>query len=193
MKVNKIFISMAVMSLLSACGGSPKPTVKEQPTNSLPSWVLNPVVEDGIAAADCVKSSGNFSVDQKMAASNARIALAQQLNSKVEALEKNYQSRTDSNEDLTTGTNFTSVAKILTQQTLTGSRVVKADIVNIGGKDHFCALMTLSPAATKTLFDEIIAQSKRKVNPQDEKFLYQEFKAQLAEKDLDKAIKNLTN
>lgn len=185
---------MAVMSLLAACGSTPKSTVKEPTSNSnLPSWVLNPVVEDGIAAADCVKSSGNFSVDQKMAASNSRIALAQQLNSKVEALEKNYQSRTDSNEELTTGTTFTSVAKILTQQTLTGSRVVKADIIEIAGKQHFCALMTLSPSATKTLFDEIITQSKRKVNPQDEKFLYQEFKAQLAEKDLNTAIKNLTN
>jgi len=184
---------VAVMSLLSACGGSPKSVVTEQPTNNLPAWVLNPVVEDGIAAADCVKSSGNFSVDQKLAASNARIALAQQLNSRVEALEKNHQSRTDANDDITTGTNFTSVAKILTQQTLTGSRVVKADMVSIGGKDHFCTLMTMSPAVTKTFFDDIIAQSQRKVNPQDEKFLYQEFKAQIAEKDLDKAIKNLTN
>jgi hypothetical protein len=192
MKVNKIFISVAVMSLLSACGGSPKPMVKE-PTSNLPPWVLNPVVEDGIAAADCVTSSSNFSIDQKMAASNARIALAQQLSSKVEALEKNYQSRTDSNEDITAGVNFTTVAKILTQQTLTGSRVVKAEVVSIGGKDHFCALMTMSPNATKTLFDDIITQSKRKINPQDEKFLYQEFKAQMAEKDLDKAIKNLTN
>ena len=41
------------MSLLSACGGSPKSVVTEQPTNNLPAWVLNPVVEDGIAAADC--------------------------------------------------------------------------------------------------------------------------------------------
>lgn len=193
MKFTKVIITAAVASLLSACGSTQKAVEAPKPSSNIPQWVLNPVVEDGIAAADCVKSSGNFSVDQKLAASNTRVALAQQISAKVQALEKNYQERIDSNEEMTTGTTFTSVAKVLTDQTLTGSRVVKSDIVSIQGKDHYCSLMTLSPTSTKELFDALITQSKRRVNPQDEKFLYQEFKAAKAQEDLDKAMSRLTN
>jgi FlaG/FlaF family flagellin (archaellin) len=192
MKFTKVIITAAVASLLSACGSTQKAEAPT-PSSNIPQWVLNPVVEDGIAAADCVKSSGNFSVDQKLAASNTRVALAQQISAKVQALEKNYQERIDSNEESTTGTTFTSVAKVLTDQTLTGSRVVKSDIVSIQGKDHYCSLMTLSPTSTKELFDALITQSKRRVNPQDEKFLYQEFKAAQAQEELDKTMSRLTN
>lgn len=193
MKFTKVIITAAVASLLSACGSTQKAEAPPAPSSNIPQWVLNPVVEDGIAAADCVKSSGNFSIDQKLAASNSRVALAQQISAKVQALEKNYQERIDSNEESTTGTTFTSVAKVLTDQTLTGSRVVKSDIVSIQGKDHYCSLMTLSPTSTKELFDALITQSKRRVNPQDEKFLYQEFKAAQAQEELDKTMSRLTN
>jgi hypothetical protein len=193
MKFTKVIITAAVASLLSACGSTP---IAEKPApavnSGIPQWVLSPVVEDGIAAADCVRSSGNFSVDQKLAASNTRVALAQQMSAKVSALEKNYQERIDSNEETTTGSTFTSVAKVLTDQTLTGSRMVKSDMVNIEGNTHYCTLMTLSPTATKELFDALITQSKRRVNPQDEKFLYQEFKAAKAHDELDKTIQKLT-
>jgi hypothetical protein len=196
MKFTQLIITAAVVSVLSACGATPQapkaPEVAKANSN-IPQWVLNPVVEDGIAAADCVKASGSFSVDQKLAATNARVALAQQVSAKVSALEKNYLSRTDANNEVSTGTSFSSVAKVMTNQTLSGSRVVRTDVVNMLGKDHYCTLMTLSPTATKELFDSLITQSKRKVNPQDEQFLYQEFKAKKAQDDLEKTISNLTN
>ncbi len=198
MKTQKLIIVAAMTTILAACGSTAKkaePEVKE--TNSLtaniPSWVLNPVVEDGIAATDCVKFSGNLSIDQKMATANGRLALAQQIETRVEGLDKTYANRTDSNDEMTTGSSFSSVSKQLTKQTLSGSRVIKTDIVEIAGKQHFCVLTTLSPSATKELFAAIVKQSNRSVNPQDEKFLYQEFKAHKAEKDLEKEIHRLTN
>jgi hypothetical protein len=194
MQTKHLVLAAAMASLLTACGSTPKEEKAEVKSSiNIPQWVLNPVVEDGIAAADCVKFSGNMSVDSKMAAANARIALAQQIETRVEGLDKTYQNRTDANDDITVGGTFSSVSKQLTKQTLSGSRVVKSDIVKIAGKDHFCSLMTLSPETTKELFSKIVTESKRKVNPQDEKFLYQEFKAYKAEQDLDKEIKRLTN
>lgn len=192
MKAQKIILAAAVASLLTACG-STKKEEPPKPTANIPQWVLNPVVEDGIAAADCVKFSGNMSVDSKMAAANARLALAQQIEVRVEGLDKTYSNRTDSNDDLTVGSTFSSVSKQLTKQKLNGSRVVKSDIVNIAGRDNYCSLVTLSPNATKELFEAIVQKSERKVNPQDEKFLYQEFKAYKAEQDLDKEIQRLTD
>ncbi|GAA0859404.1 hypothetical protein [Aliiglaciecola litoralis] len=192
MKITKILLTTVAISGLSACGSTPDSNTISA-LSSVPSWVLNPEVANGIAATDCVSFSGNLSVDKKMATANSRLALAQQIDTRVEGLEKTYSSRVDSNEDATVGTNFSSVSKQLTKQKLQGSRVIKSDVVNISGKDYLCVLTTLEPEATKALFDEILAQSKRTINPTDEKFLYQEFKAAQAEKDLDKEIKRLTN
>jgi len=192
MKTQKLIIFTAMTSLLTACS-STEPEVKESLTANIPSWVLNPVVEDGIAATDCVKYSGNLSIDQKMATANGRLSLAQQIETRVEGLDKTYSNRTDSNNEMTTGSSFSSVSKQLTKQTLIGSRAIKSDIVDIGGKQHFCVLTTLSPPATKELFDAIVQGSERSVNPQDEKFLYQEFKAHKAEINLEKEIERLTN
>lgn len=192
MKFSKLLVSASVMAFLCSCGSTQNTQVSE-PSVNLPEWVLNPVLEDGLAAVDCVKYSGNLSVDQKMATANSRLALAQQIETRVEGLDKTYLNRVDSNEDVTTGTNFSSVSKQITNQKLTGSRVIKTGIFEIAKKQHFCVMTSISPAVTNDLFSEIIAASKKQINPQDEKFLYQEFKAQKAEVDLDKEISRLTN
>tara|TARA_Y100001960_G_C14702021_1_gene842174 strand:- start:82 stop:627 length:546 start_codon:yes stop_codon:yes gene_type:complete len=178
--------------MLSACSSTSDSTASSSRVN-VPDWVLNPVVENGIAAADCIKYSGNISIDQKMAVANARLALAQQIETRIEGLDKTFANRVDANDKTTVGSTFSSVSKQLTKQTLRGSRVVKADIVDIAGKDYFCALTTLSPELTKTLFQDLVQETKLKIDPQDEQFLYQEFKAFKAEQDLEKEIARLTN
>jgi hypothetical protein len=191
MNMKKLVLTAGIATLLSACGSTQKSA--ESTSVNIPDWVLNPVVEDGIAAADCVKFSGNMSIDQKMAAANSRLALAQQIETRVEGLDKTYASRVDANDELTTGTNFSSVSKQITKQKLNGSRIIKSGVVDIAGKNHFCVMMSMSPETTKDLFASIVQASKKTVNPQDEKFLYQEFKAHKAELDLEKEIARLTN
>jgi len=191
MKVQKIILLALIATTISACGSTTKPE-EVSPSSNIPSWVLNPVAQDGIAATDCVTFSGNLSIDKKMATANSRLALAQQINVRVEGLDKTYASRVDANDENTVGNNFSSVSKQLTKQQLNGSRVMKSDIVKISEKEYFCVLTTLNPKATSALFEAIIKQSQRLVNPQDEKFLYQEFKAHKAEQNLDKEIQRLT-
>jgi len=192
MKVKPLIASVFVAGMLSACSSTSDSTASSSRVN-VPDWVLNPVVENGIAAADCIKYSGNISIDQKMAVANARLALAQQIETRIEGLDKTFANRVDANDKTTVGSTFSSVSKQLTKQTLRGSRVVKADIVDIAGKDYFCALTTLSPELTKTLFQDLVKETKQKIDPQDEQFLYQEFKAFKAEQDLEKEIERLTN
>jgi hypothetical protein len=192
MKVKPLIASVLMAGMLSACSSTSDSTASSSRVN-VPDWVLNPVVENGIAAADCIKYSGNISIDQKMAVANARLALAQQIETRIEGLDKTFANRVDANDQTTVGSTFSSVSKQLTKQTLRGSRVVKADIVDIGGKDYFCALTTLSPELTKTLFQDLVKETKLKIDPKDEQFLYQEFKAFKAEQDLEKEIARLTN
>lgn len=192
MKVKPLIASVFMAGMLSACSSTSDSTASSSRVN-VPDWVLNPVVENGIAAADCIKYSGNISIDQKMAVANARLALAQQIETRIEGLDKTFANRVDANDKTTVGSTFSSVSKQLTKQTLRGSRVVKADIVDIAGKDYFCALTTLSPELTKTLFQDLVKETKLKIDPQDEQFLYQEFKAFKAEQNLEKEIARLTN
>jgi hypothetical protein len=128
-----------------------------------------------------------------MATANSRLSLAQQIEVRIEGLDKTFANRSDSNENVTTGSTFSSVSKQLTKQSLSGSRTIKSDIVEIAGQQHYCVLTTLNPSLTKKLFDSIVKDSKRSVNSQDEKFLYQEFKAHKAEQSLEKEINRLTN
>jgi len=198
MKKQNLLVVAALTTMLAACGSTAKKENKvvektNQFTKNIPAWVLNPVVKESIAATDCVKFSGNLSIDQKMATANARLALAQQIETRIEGLDKTYTSRTDSNDEMTVGSSFSSVSKQLTKQTLSGARTIKSDIVEIAGKQHYCVLTTLSPSNTKDLFDAILKGSERSVNNQDEKFLYQEFKAHKAEKNLEKEVQRLTN
>ena len=192
MKLKPLILTFVVSGLLSACSSTKDENASQSSVN-IPEWVLNPVVENGIAAADCIKYSGNISIDQKMAVANARLALAQQIETRIEGLDKTFANRTDVNDQTSIGSTFSSVSKQLTKQTLNGSRVIKADVVDIAGKDYFCALTTLSPQLTKTLFKDLISETKKNINPQDEQFLYQEFKAFKAEQDLEKEIKRLTD
>jgi transaldolase len=192
MKLKPILTTLIIAGTLSACSSTKDDSASGSSVN-IPDWVLNPVVENGIAAADCIKYSGNISIDQKMAVANARLALAQQIETRIEGLDKTFSNRTDANDESNVGATFSSVSKQLTKQTLNGSRIVKADVVEIGGKDYFCALTTLSPELTKTLFKDLIKETKPNLNAKDEQFLYQEFKAFKAEQDLDKEIAELTN
>jgi hypothetical protein len=182
MNNKQIILSVFLSSLLAACS-SVDEEVSER--SDIPVWILSPTVENGIAATDCVIYSGNMSVDRKMATANSRVTLAQQISLKIDILEKSYLNRIDATQDSTTSGSFSSVSKQLTQQTLSGSRVVKADIVEIKDVDHFCVLTAITPKLTDDLFSNIVKNSKRELSDDNAKILRQEFKAAMANKSLE--------
>lgn len=126
---------------------------------SLPSWVLNPNVDEGLAAVDCVEFSGNVSVDAKLASSNARLALAQQISTKVESIDKTYDTRVSNGDRTDINSRFTSVSKQITKQSISGSKILQSDIVNISGKDYFCSMAVLSEMKTAQLFNSLVEQA----------------------------------
>jgi len=144
--------------------------------NSIPSWVLNPSVDEGIAAVDCVVFSGNFSVDAKLASSNARLALSQQIETKVEGLDETYDSRVSNGDQTTITTKFSSHSKQATKQILGGSKILQSDIVKLAGKDYFCSMATLDPNSTQSLFNEIVAETKGDIDSDLKADLLTQFK-----------------
>lgn len=160
-----------------------------QAGSSIPTWVSNPTYKDGIAATECMAASSNFSLDRKEAVANARQGLAQQLDLKVEAMDKTYQRRTRSEQDkASTGTSFESVSRQVTQTELNGSRTVKTGYVNLAGEKNLCVMVALGDSEMRKIFDGLIEASGREVNAKDEEILYEEFRAQKAQDELDEEL-----
>lgn len=182
-------LSIPAIVLLSACSSS-NPT-EETTVGKIPSWILNPQVEDGIAVSECVLWSGNMSIDKQQAMANARTSLAQRIETRVSAMDKTYRDKIEVASGVESGATFSSVSKQVTQQTLSGTTALKTDIVKIAEKDNLCVLVAIGQQSTKTVFDELIAAAARPMNAEQKDVLYQEFKAQRAEQQLDQELEKL--
>ncbi len=189
--VVRLFFAFGLVSLVSACASTEDTTSTVEVNDtfkSIPAWVLNPSPEQGLGAASCVVYSGNLSVDQKVAVSNARVALAQQLQTKVEALEKNYLQRQDVDQQNKTGVSFEAVSKSITSESLTGSKADKFGIATINGKDHYCAHVVMDEQQSQLVFNQALSASSADLNQTEKDFMYQEFKAHKAEQSLEQAL-----
>jgi len=184
-----ILLSLPAIVLLSACSSSP--LSEETTVGQIPSWILNPQVEDGIAVSECVLWSGNMSIDKQQAIANARTSLAQRIETRISAMDKSYRDKMEVASGVESGSSFSSVSKQITQHTLVGTTPIKTDIVNIADKDNLCVLMAVGQASTKAVFDELIKTSARPINAEQKDVLYQEFKAQRAEEQLDHELDKL--
>ena len=187
--MKKYLIFLFLIGILTACGGK---KVEQEPTGvgleEFPSWVIDPKVEGGIAASDCIPWSGNLSIDKAQVTAQARATLAKQLEVRVSALDKTYIERTDAAGKTVTGSSFSSVSKQLSDQHLRGSRLSKISNTSIDGVKNLCGMVTIDPKRTEEIFKEILESSNRPVSAQDKDILYQEFKAYKAQQDLDKAL-----
>ncbi|WP_028862471.1 LPP20 family lipoprotein [Psychromonas aquimarina] len=182
-------LSLSAIALLAACSsGTPE---EETSVGAIPSWILNPQVEDGIAVSECVLFSGNMSIDKQQALANARTSLAQRIETRVSAMDKTYRDKIEVASGVESGSTFSSVSKQVTQQTLTGTNPIKTDVVKIADKDNLCVLVAVGQDSTKDIFESLINAAKRPMSAQQKDVLYQEFKAQRAEQQLDAELEKL--
>ena len=181
----QLLTGVCLVALASGCATSDQ-AGESGGMGNIPGWVSNPTYKDGIAATECIQASNNFSLDRKEAVANARQGLAQQLDLKVEAMDKTYQRRTRSEDDKeSTGTSFESVSKQRTESLLSGSRTVKTGYTELNGSKNLCVMVALGDSEMQEIFDEIVAASSREVTAKDEDILYEEFRAQRAQDELD--------
>ncbi len=155
----------------------------------IPEWVAQPRVEGGIAVTECVLASGDFSLDRKEATANARQSLAQEIETRVQSMEKTYQNKIRAKDKTSIGSNFESVSRQLTEQTLQGSRATNYGYEMIEGKKHFCVMLVLGGKETEELFKALMEQSNRNISARDQDILYQEFRAERAQKEMEEALK----
>jgi len=172
---------------LAACGSNDSKDQESKPSINIPSWVMSPILDNGLASTECVKWSGNMSIDKKQAVANARAGLAKQIDIKVKAMDKTYARKTETGDKMVTSNVFESVSKQVTEQNLVGSRPERVEVIDIAGENNLCAMVTLKPELTQKLFNDLVKQSGASLSPQDETILFEEFKSYKAHQELDDA------
>lgn len=179
---------VALSVLLTACGSEEvKPVALEcgfpdMPTTPAPSWVCDAPVEgvEVYAVGAAEKTGAGISFAKNMAATDARVQMAQAMKVHVQNMVKQYAETTGSADSETVDKVNTSVTKQITDQTLTGTKRFRS-IVSPNGTVYVLIGMDEATAAKAT--EEAVRTSMN-----NEKALWQQFKAQKGQDELAAAI-----
>ncbi len=182
--VSVVFTALLVMA---GCATAPDDKRNTVSSGSLPEWVANPTTTDGLASTECVPWSGNFSLDRAEAVAKARADLVKKIEINVKAMDKVSDTKAYITKGISSGGVFERVSKQVTERHLNGTQVSKVDMLEISKGQHLCAMVILGGSESRKLFDDIIGSSSvaHQINPQDERVLWQEFRAQKLQQELE--------
>lgn len=171
-RIAMVLVSTMATALVGC--GSTLETPDHEFNENMPKWVIDPVLDEGIASAVCVPSTGNLTTDRAKATAMGRAELAQQVDIRVKALDKTYQEKIS---DVSPGSTFSSVSKQLTNSAVSGARVIKSTYAEFDGKKQLCVLSALESGATRALFQQLVSSSGQSLNTKQQQTLYEEFLA----------------
>ena len=172
---------------LTACSSTSKdvalPPVTEcaypdSPKDSAPLWICDAPVEgvavSAVGVAD--KSAAGVSFMKNMAAADARVKLAQQMKVHVNNMIKQYVETTGAGSSETVDKVNTSVSKLITSETITGSRIFRTAT---SPKGAMYVLLGLDPSVTREATEKAVKTSMK-----NDQALWQQFKAKKAQDEM---------
>ncbi len=188
--MKKFYILLAILTLIFVTGCSNKEKNQEvekkvvsEELSQYPDWYINPTFEDGLAAVGSAKiGAGGLSFARQEAMADARAQLAQSIEVKVNTMFKSYVNTVGLGGEDGLEKVATSVSKQVASQTLKGSRQEQLDRVG----DELLILVVIPNESLRE-------ETKRTVNTTlgNDQALWQEFKAEKAQQELDFAIENM--
>ena len=140
-----------------------------------PAWVLNPPSGE-LAAGECVNASGSMGMDRQQASARARLALAQQIEVKIEAMDQTWEGRVKDGKVEKLASTFVSSSKQLVNVTLQGARLTRTEVVKGRGDDLVCVLVSLEPKAADKLPADVIRSAGVRPDDDTEAMLVARFK-----------------
>jgi len=195
MKINTGLIGTGlsiVILLLTACSGSddikqaaPDCVFPDSPSTPAPGWICDePVAGIAVSAVGVAeKSAAGHSFMKTMAATDARVQLAQSMKVHVQNMVKQYAETTGAADAETVDKVNTSVTKQITDETLVGTKIYKTR-TSPNGTLYVLLGMDTSIAATAT-------QNALKTSMNNDNALWQQFKAQKGQDELAASIANM--
>lgn len=171
---NHKWATLAAGLVLTACSSQP------------PEWVINPKMEGGFAATECITDSGNLSLDRQIVVSKSRAEIAKQVELRVAAMDKTYTRLTE--EESSVGevktpkaralqTAFESVSKQIAEQTLSGLAPERVEYIEWNDRRQLCAMITLPKPKSREIFDRVMQAAQVPADAATQQALYQEFTA----------------
>ena len=151
---------------------------REHETRKLCDEPVEGVEISAVGSAD--KSAAGHDFMKQMAATSARVQLAQRMKVKVQNMIKQYVETTGAADQETVDKALTSVTKQITNETLVGTKIYKTRTSPTGS---LYVLLGMDPNSVETA-----AQNAIKTSMNNERALWQQFKAQKAQDELAAAI-----
>lgn len=183
---------LAMALVLTACGGkdevkqaAPDCVFPDAPDTAAPGWICDEPVE-GIAVSAvgvAEKSAAGHSFMKNMAATDARVQLAQSMKVHVQNMIKQYAETTGAADSETVDKVNTSVTKQITDETLVGSKIYKTRTSPNG---TLYVLLGLDPERAAMATKQALTTSMN-----NDRALWQQFKAQKGQEELAEAIANM--
>ena len=176
-------VGSSALLMLSACGGNVKQAVPDcvfpdATGTTAPGWICDEPVE-GVAVSavgTASKSAAGHSFMKNMAATDARVQLAQNMKVHVTNMVKQYVETTGAATSETVDKVNTSVTKQITDETLVGTRIYKSRVSPTG---TLYVLLGLDDGAAAKASENALRTSMN-----NERALWQQFKAKKGQDEL---------
>ncbi len=187
----KVLVSVIAALLLASCSSDgvkqaePDCVFPDAPSTAAPGWICDEPVE-GIAVSAigvAEKSAAGHSFMKNMAATDARVQLAQAMQVHVQNMVKQYAETTGAADSETVDKVNTSVTKQITDETLVGTKIYKTRTSPNGA---LYVLLGIDPSAAATA-----AENALKTSMNNDRALWQQFKAQKGQDELAASIANM--
>lgn len=160
-KVFSVVTIGAVLSIVAGCASGP-----DAQDDGIPDWVNSPSVEDGLATASCVPSTGRFNIDRNQATTDARGQLAATMNAQIQAMAEDYMRTSDLGDDgegepdQETGGQFESVTRQVVDEDLSGAGIIEQGYTEMGGTKQFCVLVSVGQRSINEALQRIAEASE---------------------------------
>ena len=181
-KAAYLITGIAMSALIAGCSDKKQEVADcvfpDAPGSSAPGWVCDEPVS-GIevsAVGSAEKSGAGHDFMKSMAATNARVALAQNMQVQVRNMIKQYVETTGAADSETVDKVLTSVTKQITNETLLGTKIFKTR-KSPGGSLY--VLVGMDEASMQKATEKALKTSMR-----NERALWQQFKAQKGQDEL---------
>jgi len=180
----------ASIALLSACSSTKDDfsdcVFPDATDTAAPGWICDQPVKDVeiYAIGSTVKSGAGYDYMKSMAATSARVQLAQNMQLQVRNIIKQYVETTGETDSETVDKVMTSVTKQITNQTLVGTKIIKTRTSPTG---NLYVLVGMSKESVQRASEKALKTSMR-----NDAALWQQFKAKQSQDELAAEISKLS-
>ncbi|MDO6610738.1 LPP20 family lipoprotein [Shewanella sp. 2_MG-2023] len=181
--MNKFIFIIGLITFLCACNSTAQTESMPLDSNdSIPSWVLMPTSETGLASSSCVLWGGNMSAARGQAIANARADLATQIQIRAKVMDQTKNSQIQQGLEVQTQSSFYGVSNQVAEQSLTGAKTKEIAFARLDNQKQLCALVEMEN--TEALFEKLLTAAGATIDPSSREAMYIDFRTTEITKEL---------